>query len=453
MREIEIKAKEDTALERLSEETNTMLVRGLRVILGLLLVGVCAYAAGQITLDGPIYPTLFVLQLTQAFIVLAALRSLRRQAARQRIIPIGIATFSIVYITVAAAGVVSGGESVTALLFCALAIGTAALLPWGYRPQLFTVAVAGLALLGNVYFISAGDLSRSFVLGNIAIIAAVLVATVVVAARFQHYREELVHESLRREEAEKSLRDMDAEVERRVAERTSDLESTNRDLESFGYTISHDLHAPLRSICAFATTLMEDYSEQLGPDGMEQVSRVQQGTKRMQQLVDGLLELSRIGRGDLKIEHVDLSDTARQVLADLEASSPPRQVDVSIADGIYADGDAGMLQSVMINLIGNAWKYSAKNPRAEIEFGLSTRDGRPAYFVRDNGVGFSMDNRERVFEPFQRLHKESDYEGVGVGLTTAARVIERHGGRLWAESEIGKGATFYFTISPPDEAA
>jgi len=235
------------------------------------------------------------------------------------------------------------------------------------------------------------------------------------------------------------------ELERRVESRTRDLNQLNQELEAFSYSVSHDLRGPLRGIDGFSQALMEDYGDQLDETGRDYLARVRAATRRMGELIDALLELSRLSRAPLRRQSVDLSALAEAVLAELRQGSD-RQVDAEVQPGLVADGDPRLLRVVLDNLLGNAWKYTGKRERAEIRFQAATVDGERVYEVRDNGAGFDMAYREKLFRPFGRLHGQGEFQGTGVGLATVQRVLARHGGRIWAEAEPGKGAVFCFTL-------
>jgi PAS domain S-box-containing protein len=239
-----------------------------------------------------------------------------------------------------------------------------------------------------------------------------------------------------------------------LAERSAELERVNRELETFAYSVSHDLRAPLRSIAGFAQILNEDYAETLGVDGRESLGRIRAATKRMAELIDDLLALSRVTRLDLQPERVDLSALARRTIDDAQRRQPNRPVAATIADGAVVQGDPRLLALVLENLVGNAFKFTARTPEPRVEFGIDTGlgeengNGAPVYFVRDNGAGFDMAYADKLFGPFQRLHSASEFPGTGVGLATVQRVLHRHNGRIWAESAPNAGATFYFTFMP-----
>jgi two-component system, NtrC family, sensor kinase len=224
------------------------------------------------------------------------------------------------------------------------------------------------------------------------------------------------------------------------------LEQKNQELEAFSYSVSHDLRAPLRSIDGFSHAILEDCAEQLDDRGKDHLRRVRGAARRMTDLIDALLELSRVGRAELSFESVDLSALALRVLAELARQEPTRQVVTEVQPGMQANADPRLVVVVLDNLLGNAWKYSGKTAAARIEMRTETTGGELVYLVRDNGVGFDMAHATRLFQPFQRLHGQSDFPGTGIGLATVRRIVERHGGRVWAESAPGAGTVIFFTL-------
>ncbi|HEV8411532.1 MAG TPA: ATP-binding protein [Gemmatimonadaceae bacterium] len=231
---------------------------------------------------------------------------------------------------------------------------------------------------------------------------------------------------------------------------SGDLARVNAELESFSYSVSHDLRAPLRAVDGFSHAIEEDHGPSLPEDAREGLARVRAAAARMNQLIDDLLALARLSRIPLERSRVDVSSVAREIVGDLRAREPEREVAVVIAEGLTVNGDARLVRVLLENLIGNAWKFSAKREDARIEIGRGAASGHPdAIFVRDNGDGFDMRHAARLFTPFQRLHTAEEFEGTGIGLATVQRVAHRHGGRIWAEAEKGRGATFLFTLQPP----
>jgi two-component system sensor histidine kinase/response regulator len=230
------------------------------------------------------------------------------------------------------------------------------------------------------------------------------------------------------------------------AELVRDLEHKNRELESFSYAVSHDLRAPLRRIDSFSRAVLESQGDRLDEAGLRFLARVREASQHMSQLIDDVLYLSRVTRADLREQEVDLSAVTDLILGRLQESEPQRTLDAKVRPGVIVTGDGQLLKIAMENLLGNAWKFTSKEPESRIEFGLTQAGGEPTYFVRDNGAGFDMTYADRLFGPFQRLHQVGDFPGNGIGLATVQRIIHRHGGRVWAEGLVGQGATFYFTM-------
>lgn len=291
----------------------------------------------------------------------------------------------------------------------------------------------------------------------------------------------IVRDATLRQQAEAAVRKLTEDLEQRVRERTADLErasdelknnqqklintvedlnektealsaanskleAVNKEMEAFAYSVSHDLRAPLRGIDGFSQALFEDYNKKLDDEGRHFLQRIRSGAQRMAQLIDDMLELSRVTRGELRREKVNLSNLAQEIAGELAHREPGRKVVTRIVPDLFVVGDAHLLRLALENLLGNAWKFTSKRPEASIEFGSTTVDGRSACFVRDNGAGFDMNYAGRLFGAFQRLHTTEEFPGSGIGLATVQRIIHRHGGRIWAESKTGEGATFYFTL-------
>jgi light-regulated signal transduction histidine kinase (bacteriophytochrome) len=238
-----------------------------------------------------------------------------------------------------------------------------------------------------------------------------------------------------------------AELEQRVREYAAKAEAATHELDGFCYSVSHDLRAPLRSIDGFTHALMEGYAESLDPVGREYLQRVRAASQRMGQLIDDMLHLSRVGRREMHVQEVNLSDLAVAVLRDLQNADPGRRVEVVVTPELYGRGDERLLKIALENLLGNAWKFTSKTERARIEFGRETKDGDEAFYVRDNGAGFDMTYADKLFTPFARLHSPSEFPGSGIGLAIVQRIINRHGGRLWAEGKAGAGATMWFALN------
>jgi light-regulated signal transduction histidine kinase (bacteriophytochrome) len=254
-------------------------------------------------------------------------------------------------------------------------------------------------------------------------------------------------EVLERQQAEQAVQLLNQELRRSLVE----IQAVNKELEAFSYSVSHDLRAPLRSIDGFSQALVEDCYSMLDSTGRDHLRRIRAATQRMGQLIDDLLNLSRVTRGDMRLELVDLSRLACNICTELQRSQPKREVEFAIQTGLTAQGDSHLLQVLLENLLSNAWKFTSKQARSRIEFGVTISENSiPIYYVRDNGAGFDMTYAHKLFGPFQRLHNIKDFPGNGIGLATVHRVVHRHGGRVWAEAEVERGATFYFTLVPEE---
>jgi two-component system NtrC family sensor kinase len=257
-----------------------------------------------------------------------------------------------------------------------------------------------------------------------------------------------IREELLRQELEAA----EARAARQLAETRAllvdELERKNKELEAFSYSVSHDLRTPLRAIDGFSKALLDGCADTLDAKAKGYLERVRRAAQRMGELIDDLLELSRVGRAELRRGRTSLSDIARTVVADLRKSDPDRQVEMDIQEGLMADADGRLMRVVLENLIGNSWKFTGNMAPAKIKVGSERRADGPVHFVRDNGAGFDMTYAEKLFRPFQRLHSSTDFPGTGIGLATVHRIVDRHGGRVWAEGTVGGGATFYFTVPP-----
>jgi light-regulated signal transduction histidine kinase (bacteriophytochrome) len=232
----------------------------------------------------------------------------------------------------------------------------------------------------------------------------------------------------------------------RVKERTSELEAANKELEAFTYSVSHDLRAPLRSIDGFSLALLEDYEDRLDETGKDYLHRVRNATQRMGTFIDALLKLSRLARGSIEIEKTDLSKILRHAAQGYCEKFPERLVEIDIQENMTCQADPRLMEVVLENLMANAWKFTSKEPVARITFGRKQIKGKRVFFLKDNGVGFDMKYSAKLFNEFQRLHSNEEFEGTGIGLATVRRIISRHHGKVWAEGEVGKGAVFYFQI-------
>jgi len=254
-----------------------------------------------------------------------------------------------------------------------------------------------------------------------------------------------------RREAERELAEMNVDLERRVLERTLELEVANEELEAFSYSVSHDLRSPLRALDGFSLALLEDYGDILDDTARDYLDRVRAGSQRMGVLIDDMLMLSRVSRHEMKREKADLSELARDVVAGLRQAEPGREVEFTLPETLDANGDPGLLRTLLQNLLDNAWKFTARKPQAHIELGVDGQGSATTYFVRDDGAGFDPAYVDKLFTPFQRLHTAKEFPGTGIGLATVQRIVRRHGGRAWADGVVDGGATVYFTLGKKGE--
>jgi light-regulated signal transduction histidine kinase (bacteriophytochrome) len=256
-----------------------------------------------------------------------------------------------------------------------------------------------------------------------------------------------IRDVTQRKLTEESIRKLNDDLRQRATQ----LEAANKELEAFAYSVSHDLRAPLRTIDGFSLALIEDFANQLPDEGHNYLMRIRTAAQRMAQLIDDLLNLSRVSRAPIEPVTVNLSSLAHNIIRELQQTQPERIVEVMIAVDLMARADQRLMRMVLENLLSNAWKFTSKQEYARIEFGIQETDRQPAYFVKDNGAGFDMMYADKLFGTFQRLHANSEFPGIGIGLAIVQRIMHRHGGRVWAEGKVDKGATFYFTLGAEDQ--
>ncbi len=253
---------------------------------------------------------------------------------------------------------------------------------------------------------------------------------------------ELIREVSERKRAEEDIRKLNTQL----VQQTAQLSASNKELEAFSYSVSHDLRAPLRGIDGFSQAVLEDYADSLDEAGKTYLQRVRAASQRMSQLIDAMLNLARLTRAEIRSQTLDMSGMVSAILEDFHKIDPDRQVECVVGKNLFATADPQLIRAVLENLLGNAWKFTRQREDARIEFGYESYKGQPTYFVRDNGAGFDMTYAHKLFGAFQRLHAYTEYPGVGVGLATVHRIIQRHGGQIWAEGAVGEGATFHFTL-------
>lgn len=309
---------------------------------------------------------------------------------------------------------------------------------------LSTVVLLGLGWL-RIQGQYAGAYDAEFGAAIFTVVSIVVLMVVIIWTGDYLHRLDLL-----RLQSEVQLQESHDDLEKRVEERTQQLELANKDLEAFSYSISHDLRAPLRALSGFSRILMEDFESTLPEEANEHLQVIDQEAARMSKMIEELLTFSRLGKQPLNFVSVALGDVVQGVLAQLKSQQNGRQIEITVSDLPICWGDRTLLEHVMMNLLSNALKYTCKQEQAHIEVGYKQDEADNIYYVKDNGVGFSMRYAHKLFGVFQRLHSAQEFEGVGVGLSIVARIIHRHGGRIWAESEVGKGATFFFTLKRPD---
>ena len=317
----------------------------------------------------------------------------------------------------------------------------------GLGPSILT-AVSGFAL-GSWFFLPP---RHSFYISNftdVALPPLFLQLTIIFFGWSMHKARKRADQSARdARRAEEEVRTLNMKLEERVAARTAELVIANQELESFTYSVSHDLRAPLRHVDGFAQFLEEEYGPQIPVEAQALVKKIRRGSQNMGHLVDDLLNLSRIGKKELTRQPTELTPLVESAMADIKLDSGDRKIEWRTEPLPSADCDPGLIKQVFINLLSNAAKYTRRREDPRIEIGQKPVDGNTAIFIRDNGVGFNMKYAGKLFGVFQRLHRPEDFEGTGVGLATVARIVRKHGGSIWAEAEVDKGATFFFTLGP-----
>lgn len=401
-----------------------------------------------------------VVSLTAGLVGVVGLLLLRQ---RRTLVAAGAVLWGL-WLTMASAGVFNGGVSAPGLI-ASIVLAAFSALVLGLRHGLvLCTATAVLCVLlvlyertGHIWVPVPPEIRAVLyvVLGVMTVFMLWSTASMLRASALRAYTEAAQRAVAERQlhVSQEELRVINAQLEARVAERTAQLAAANRELEAFSYSVAHDLRAPLRAIDGYTAGLEVDLAPLLNEDSRRDVERIRAACRRMSEQIDGLLRLSRLSRAELHRRPIDLSVLAGTVVEALRQAHPGRTVEVVIAPGLIGDADPDLIRVLLENLIGNAWKYTARTSPARIDIGREEVDGQGAFFVRDNGAGFDMAYADKLFVAFQRLHSVHEFEGNGIGLATVQRIINRHGGRIWADAAVGKGATFWFTLPAAGPAA
>ncbi len=324
-------------------------------------------------------------------------------------------------------------------------IASTAIINYGYRGE------ARLELIKDFIGVQVRHRELSWQIGiTYVVVASLLIALTYALIRYLKKSTALLRQVEHRRLAEAKLQSQNDRLEEIVANRTAQLIATNKELEAFSYSVSHDLRAPLRAIDGFSMALLEDCSQALDQTCRDYLNRVRNGAQKMGHLIDDLLQLSRVTRSELQLKNVNLSALATSIIEELHQSEPGRTVKATITPDMWGHGDPALLEILLSNLLGNAWKFTRNRPDAAIEIGTLVSDNKTCFFIRDNGVGFDMKYSAKLFTAFQRLHSMEQFEGTGIGLATVQRVISKHGGSIWVDADVDNGATFYFTLPTPD---
>ncbi len=352
---------------------------------------------------------------------------------------------------VATCAVIAWGGAVSERMYSAeffllgVATVTAALVPWGVSGQLVVAAAAMAAVAWNAYLVT-GTVFTSLGFPTLIPLLVLFVASVYTAHVLQLTRLRAGREELGRIRAQAESRILNENLERRVAERTAELEVANEELEAFSYSVSHDLRAPLRGMDGLSAALLDDYGDRLDTQARDYLQRIRESAQRLGILIDDLLRLAHVMGVDMRRTDVDLSMMAAGMAARLSESRTERDVEFVIEKSMEVRADEPLVRLAMENLLDNAWKFTEHEPRGKVEVGTTEHNGRVAYFVRDNGVGFEMQYVHKLFGAFERLHGTEEFDGTGIGLATVQRIVQRHNGSVWAHGQPGEGATFYFTL-------
>ena len=439
--------KPDRVREYMLERTRSVLFSRSTALSWSILIGIVAFSTAKFAFETSTPVAWYGPALALALLQIFLLGFVRKDMTTNWLENVLLGDAVAACVVIAWLGVVSGRTSGSEYFLMGLTVNTAALLPWRPRTQAALALTAMAAILGNGYGVHSSLFEsadfRTLVPAVVLIGASVYTSRVLERSRLDFARGELF-----RERAEAESREFNAQLERRVHERTAELQAANGELEAFAYSVSHDLRAPLRAMDGLSEALMEDYSENLDNLGRDYLRRIRGESKRLGDLVDDLLRLSRVTRAIVRRTDVDLGVLAAAEFEKLRAANPDREVVVTVGENLVEGCDEYLVRIALENLLSNAYKFTRGQPRAHIEFGQEDRDGERVFVVRDNGAGFDMAHVSKVFEAFERLHGGDEFEGTGIGLTTVDRIVRRHGGWITAEAEPDRGATFRFTLRP-----
>jgi signal transduction histidine kinase len=449
------------ALEQAVEaDRNEVVAARLGLAAHLVLWASLAFVAADLFGVVPAPGSLFFLQ--GLLVVISAVFVLGRSQdwVRDNILTLATVFSVLVCAAIGTQGLLRGNASGTVLLFGVYVIGTSALIPWGMATQAITVVAAAVCLGGALFSIGVAPL-EVFDLPMTLAFSLAMFDSIFVSYQLATSRRESISENLKLRasqavllESENRVRSLNTELEARVLSRTAELNDAVGEMRSFTSAVSHDLRQPLRSVNGLLAMLEEDAADQLKEQHIDYIQRSRKSVVRMGNMIEDLLALSRLRAVKLERKAVDLTKLAQRIAAELEENEPGRKVEFKIASNLSATADPGLMSLVLQNLLNNAWKFTRRQDCAEIEVGLeSAEDQELAFYVKDNGIGFDMENATRLFGTFERLWSSDEFEGTGIGLATVERIVRRHDGRIWAEGAPGEGAVFRFTLGPAAAAA
>lgn len=442
----------DIAAAGSPEHTNLAVLRGFRLILRLIFGAVAIFMLTDVLFvgsRGPFALRLQAIQLAWSALGLALASTAFGERHAKALAVIGIIGC---YTLVATVSGISNDRLTPVILFVATTIGTASVLPWGVAAQAWTVVAAEVLMVFHAHY-TAGGLTNAhayttLLTFNLALAASIAIAShveVAQATALELDRQRRKAEA-DRSKAEEELRQANESLEARVSARTAELSATNRALESFSYSVSHDLRGPLRLISADAWELEQAFSEVLGEKGLQQTNHITATAQRMDRIIQGLLDVSRLTQIELHREQLDLSSLAATVAKQVAESYPDQEVALVIEPNLAASADAQLVETLLTNLFDNAWKYSAKTSVPEVSLYLHRADPPQVFALSDNGAGFDPSQADQIFRPFRRLHEDSEFGGTGIGLATVERIVKRHGGDITADAAVDEGACFYFSL-------